>query len=110
MLRPEFERLDDGREWRELCRRFTEGFGRLLIATDGVLRQWDAAAARVQLRMALEQLQGAGYYLKSLSSGLLVDPHAERTLLLSAQAVHRTSVTVAGKLVALLPAGIPPGL
>lgn len=75
MLRPEFDRLvmlscvrffvfvqtvaffgsvDDGRDWRELYKRFADGFLKLLLAIEGLLRDWDSQVVRTHLRASLE--------------------------------------------------------
>lgn len=103
LIRSEYERPDDGREWKALYRRFAVGFVNLLAALEALVRDWHSATLRRALRLALEELQSAGYYVKAFFGGVLVEPCAEQALLSAMAGAKFACANAQGKVAALVP-------
>ncbi len=99
VLSPLFERSEDGREWREVYRRFGNSVLRLLAALEAHLRDPESAALSLRVRTVLDELHGAGYYLKAFLSGVLVDAGCEQVFLACSQSLFQLGNAAVTKLV-----------
>ena len=93
-----YDRPEAGTEWRELNLRFVGGIVKLFVALELHVRNAEAVVPRVQVRKALDEMQGAGHYLKALLNGMLVTSSAERSLLVLNDAMYRMTVATVEQL------------
>lgn len=87
VMKPEYDRPDDGKDWKESFRRFSTGVYRVFTALEEHLKNWESPLLRARVRGSLDELQGAGYFVKGLVASVLVDTSCEDILTNTMQSV-----------------------